>query len=182
MAKSIKKIVVESNVRGMVNENILEPEDKEILKRIKADVAKRQIKKEKVKQINSSKVNYLSLMSVARRAVRLRYFGMLEAAVIVPELIETQKLAAQIRLEVEPQLEQEREAYDRLHSRDKKNNLQGFIFDLKKYADRVFNVRPGQDEDLASANDTNAAFLVAGANKAYAEEQQAANDKWQAES
>lgn len=159
MAKSTQKIVVESNVPGLVNENLLEPEDKQILKRIKADMAKRQIKKEKIKSINSSRENYLSLMSVARRAVRLRQIGMFQAAVMVPELIELQKLAAQTRLEVEPQLQQEREAYDRLHSRDKKNNLQGFIFDLKKYADRVFVTGRETEPDLACENDSRFAIL-----------------------
>ena len=79
------------------------------------------------------------------------------------------KLSSQIRAEVEPQLELNREAHDRLFG--KKHENQNFVFDLKKYAGTVRVMHNPQGEEREGFDATHV-----GMNRAENEQRKAAKE------
>lgn len=69
------------------------------------------------------------------------------------ELEKSAQLGAAIRAEIAPTIEKEREAYERLYG--KRNESQGFTFDLKKYAEYALakaHSMGHNETDLATEN------------------------------
>lgn len=82
------------------------------------------------------------------------------------------QLANSIRAEIEPQLEKEREAFDRLFG--KRHEKQDFVFDLEKYRTGGYRMATGKVEKDFDSDSIEASYM-GGMTRAESEQRQAAD-------